>query len=74
MADGFSGVKETYLDQYAEVFAGAGLGTLVFDNRGFGASDGEPRQEIDPRAQANLRHSDLGQKSAEPSAVWSPGV
>jgi fermentation-respiration switch protein FrsA (DUF1100 family) len=48
MAHGFSAVKENYLDNYAEVFAGAGLGALVFDNRNFGASDGEPRQEIDP--------------------------
>jgi hypothetical protein len=24
---------------------------VVFDHRNFGASDGEPRQEIDPRAQ-----------------------
>jgi uncharacterized protein len=40
-----------YLDAYAEVFAEAGLAALVFDNRNFGASDGEPRQEIDPWAQ-----------------------
>ena len=48
MAHGFSAVKEMYLDRFAEVFANAGLGALVFDNRNFGASDGEPRQEIDP--------------------------
>jgi len=51
MAHGFSAVKEMYLDAYAEVFAEAGLAALVFDNRNFGASDGEPRQEIDPWAQ-----------------------
>ena len=48
MAHGFSAVKEMYLDKFAEVFAAAGLGALVFDNRNFGASCGEPRQEIDP--------------------------
>ena len=48
MAHGFSAVKEMYLDSFAEVFANAGLAALVFDNRNFGASDGEPRQEIDP--------------------------
>ena len=47
MAHGFSAVKEMYLDRFA-VFAAAGLAALVFDNRNFGASDGEPRQEIDP--------------------------
>jgi fermentation-respiration switch protein FrsA (DUF1100 family) len=40
-----------YLDRFAEVFAAGGLGALVFDNRNFGASDGEPRQDIDPWAQ-----------------------
>jgi uncharacterized protein len=48
MAHGFSAVKEMYLDRFAEAFAAAGLACVVFDNRNFGASDGEPRQEIDP--------------------------
>lgn len=48
MVHGFSAVKEMYLDKYAEAFAQAGFASIVFDNRGFGASDGEPRQEIDP--------------------------
>src|SRR2546425_148739 len=48
MAHGFSAVKEMHLDRFAEVFAASGLGALVFDNRTFGASDGEPRQHIDP--------------------------
>jgi hypothetical protein len=38
MAHGFSTVKEMYLDKFAEVFATAGLGALVFDNRNFGAA------------------------------------
>jgi hypothetical protein len=58
MAHGFSAVKEMYLDRFAEVFAAAGLGALVFDNRNFGASDGEPRREIDPWAQVrDYRHA-----------------
>jgi uncharacterized protein len=48
MAHGFSAVKEMYLDRFAEAFANAGLASVVFDNRNFGSSDGEPRQEIDP--------------------------
>jgi dienelactone hydrolase len=32
---------------YAEPFAAAGLAVLVFDYRGWGASDGQPRQVID---------------------------
>src|SRR5258708_27144475 len=58
MAHGFSAVKEMYLDRFAEAFAAAGLSALVFDNRCFGASDGEPRQEIDPWAQVrDYRHA-----------------
>ncbi|WP_112322776.1 alpha/beta hydrolase [Oceanibium sediminis] len=51
MAHGFGAVKEMYLDRFAEVFAAAGFVVLVFDYRRLGASDGVPRQEIDPMAQ-----------------------
>jgi fermentation-respiration switch protein FrsA (DUF1100 family) len=58
MAHGFSAVKEMYLDKFAELFAAAGLNALVFDNRNFGASDGEPRLEIDPVQQVrDYRHA-----------------
>ena len=58
MAHGFTAVKEMYLDRYAEVFAAAGLGVVVFDHRNFGASGGEPRGEIDPWAQVrDYRHA-----------------
>src|SRR5262245_41821159 len=53
MAHGFSAVKEMYLDRFGEAFAGGGLGALVFDNRNFGASGGEPRQHIDPWQQVH---------------------
>ena len=51
MAHGFSATKEMHLDEYADVFSQGGLGCVVYDNRGLGASDqapGRPRQEIDP--------------------------
>lgn len=76
MAHGFSAVKEMYLDRFAEVFAAAGLNVLVFDNRCFGASDGEPRQEIDPWAQASdYRHaityaSSLPEVDASRIGIW----
>ena len=58
MAHGFSAVKEMYLDDFAEVFSDAGLGALVFDNRNFGDSEGEPRYEIDPWQQVrDYRHA-----------------
>jgi fermentation-respiration switch protein FrsA (DUF1100 family) len=76
MAHGFSAVKEMYLDKYAEAFAQAGLGSIVFDNRNFGASDGMPRQEIDPWLQIR-DYSDaitfaagLPETDAELIGVW----
>ena len=53
MAHGFSATKEIFLDKYAELFAQAGIASIVYDHRNLGASDGEPRQEIDPWAQIN---------------------
>lgn len=54
---GFSAVKEMHLDDYAEVFAAAGLACLVYDHPGFGSSDAAPstpRQEIDPWQQVRF--------------------
>ena len=58
MCHGYSAVKEMFLDAFAEVFCDAGFAALVYDNRNLGASDGEPRQEIDPWAQVrDYRHA-----------------
>jgi len=58
MAGGFSCVKEMHLPNYAEVFANAGLAVLLFDFRNLGASDGSPRQELNPWQQAeDYRHA-----------------
>jgi len=51
MCHGYSAVKEQYLDRFAEAFAASGFAVLAYDNRNLGASDGEPRQELDPWAQ-----------------------
>jgi len=40
------------IDRYAEAFATAGFGVLLYDHRNFGASDGEPRHQINPWVQA----------------------
>jgi hypothetical protein len=58
MAAGFACVKEMHLPKYAEVFAEAGLCVLLFDFRNLGASDGTPRQELNPWQQAeDYRHA-----------------
>lgn len=46
MAHGFGGVRALRLYAYAEVFARAGYSVVVFDYRGWGDSDGEPRQVL----------------------------
>jgi uncharacterized protein len=51
MAHGFAGVKEHGLERFAQVFADAGFAVLVHDHRGFGASDGSPRFDVDPWVQ-----------------------
>lgn len=51
MAHGFSATRRDGLAPYAERFADAGLGVILFDYRGFGDSGGEPRQVVDIRRQ-----------------------
>jgi fermentation-respiration switch protein FrsA (DUF1100 family) len=52
MAHGFSATRHMSLEGFAEVFCAAGFAVLVYDHRCLGDSDGEPRQEINPWAQA----------------------
>ena len=51
MAHGFAGTKDCGLDSFGSRLADAGLDVVAFDYRGFGASEGEPRQIISPPAQ-----------------------
>ncbi|EXJ80297.1 hypothetical protein A1O1_08439 [Capronia coronata CBS 617.96] len=57
MSHGFSALKEMDLDTFAEYFVSKlPMTCLVYDNRGFGASDhaeGEPRYEIVPMTQCS---------------------
>jgi dienelactone hydrolase len=66
MAHGFSATKEMYLDDFAEFFAAAGFAVLVYDNRNLGASDGEPRGEIDPWQQIRDYRTAITWVSARP--------
>ena len=51
MAHGMGAVKEMYLEQFARRFTEAGVAALLFDYRGFGASEGAPRHKIVPHDQ-----------------------
>lgn len=48
MAHGYAGTREHGIERFAEAFADAGFIVLLHDHRGFGASEGEPRHDIDP--------------------------
>lgn len=51
LAHGFGGTREMRLQAYAERFVDRGLSAFVFDYRGWGDSDGEPRDVLRPRRQ-----------------------
>jgi pimeloyl-ACP methyl ester carboxylesterase len=57
MAHGFGGTKDTGLLDYAEGFAAAGIDALLFDYRGFGNSEGTPRQHVSYRRQRQDYHA-----------------
>lgn len=46
MGHGFGGTKDSGLAPFAERFSAAGIDVLAFDYRGFGASEGSPRQTV----------------------------
>lgn len=52
MAHGFSATRRMGLPGFARCFAAAGIAVLVYDHRNLGDSEGEPRQLINPWAQA----------------------
>ncbi|MGW4534569.1 alpha/beta hydrolase [Nocardia sp. NPDC004340] len=57
MAHGFGGTRDTGLLGYAEPLAAAGYDVLVFDYRGFGDSEGSPRQAVSYRRQREDYHA-----------------
>lgn len=51
LCHGLGATREMGFDPYARAFAEAGIAALAFTYRGFGDSDGEPRQVLDIGAQ-----------------------
>lgn len=79
MAHGFAGTME-FLFHRAQHFAEAGVASLVFDYRGFGASDGLPRQVLDIPAQLDDWRAAIGHARANPGldpariALWGSSL
>lgn len=57
MAHGFGGTKDSGLEPFAQRFGAAGIDVLAFDYRGFGASEGQPRQSLSVRRQIHDYHA-----------------
>jgi len=58
MAHGYAGTRDHGIECFARAFADAGFIVLLHDHRGFGASEGEPRHDIDPwRQMADWRRA-----------------
>lgn len=76
LAHGFSLTKDCGLEPYAARFAEAGMHAVVFDYRGWGASDGTPRDVVRLRDQLVDYHAALaatrGLDDVDPArvAVW----
>jgi fermentation-respiration switch protein FrsA (DUF1100 family) len=80
MAHGFGGTKDAGLQAFAERISSAGVDVLAFDFRGFGASDGEPRQSISIKRQIEDYHAavDAGKTlpGVDPArvAIWGTSL
>ncbi len=68
MAHGLAGTKDSGLEPFARRLADAGLDVLAFDYRGFGASDGSPRQRVSMEGQL------ADYRAAMTAAARLPGV
>ena len=62
-----TGVKEQVTGNYAGALAGAGYVTLALDHRGFGASEGTPRQHEDPAGKLNDLRDAVSWLAAQPA-------
>jgi pimeloyl-ACP methyl ester carboxylesterase len=80
MAHGFGGTKDSGLEPFAERFAAAGANVFAFDYRGFGASEGEPRQSISIKRQVQDYGAAIDAAKALPDvdpqrvAIWGSSM
>ncbi|WP_295647997.1 alpha/beta hydrolase [uncultured Dietzia sp.] len=66
LAHGLGGTADSGLMPFAEAFAAAGYAALAFDYRGFGRSDGGPRQVVSPARQQEDYRAAIAAAAARP--------
>ena len=64
MAHGFGATRDSGLLPFAERFAAAGADVVLFDYRGFGASEGTPRRLVDHRHHREDYHAAIARARA----------
>lgn len=80
MAHGFGGTMDSGLAPFAEKFSAAGLDVLTFDYRGFGHSEGMPRQRILIDRQLDDFRAAIGAAARMPGVdparvvLWGPSL
>ena len=80
MAHGFSATRPMTTDKYALALCDAGFTVLLYDHRNFGASGGEPRQQVNPWIQARGYRDAvtyaLGRSDIHPDgiAIWGDSL
>jgi len=66
MGHGFGATRDAGLLPFAESFAAAGNDVVVFDYRGFGTSEGAPRQDVNHRRHREDYHAAVAAARALP--------
>ncbi len=80
MAHGFGGTRDAGLQPFAERISAAGIDVLAFDFRGFGASEGDPRQSISIKRQIQDYHAAVDAAKSLPGvdrsrlAIWGTSL
>jgi pimeloyl-ACP methyl ester carboxylesterase len=80
MAHGFGGTKDSGLEPFAQHIASAGADVFAFDYRGFGASEGQPRQTISIKRQVQDYHAAVDAAKSLPGvdatrlAIWGSSM
>lgn len=74
LGHGLAGTQDSGLAEFAQAFADAGFDAVTFDYRGFGASDGSPRQSVSLAGQVADWHAAVDAAKALPGVDASKVV
>src|ERR1700712_4174060 len=79
MTQGLTLLKEHYISNWGDKFVDAGYSVLIYDHRGWGSSEGSPRNVVNPMQQAEDYHDavlfarSLPEIDGSRIAIWGIG-